>query len=101
MSVPLYYSAATATISKSGMASWDAEAQELVVRVCSEVQNTGELLACFERLRILNAQGRMSQIQRGNLIAGIADRRKVDANFRDVVWTVPETSEAYGRLLMS
>ena len=65
------------------------------------MDNTLELLACFEMLCTLNSQGKLSQIQRGSLIAGVADRRKSDRHFREVVWAIPQTSEANGRLLMS
>ena len=99
--VPLYYPTATATISTGGGAAWDPEAEELIIRVCTKVNSTSELLKCFEMLGALNSQGKMSQVQRGSLIAGIVDRRKNDRHFREVVWTIPQTSEAYGRLLMS
>ena len=90
-SVPLYY--------PSGETNTQ-EAEELIC-MCSIVNTTSELLTCFEKLRALNVQGKMSQVQRGNLVANMADRRRSDDHFRDVVWTIPETSVMYGKLLMS
>ena len=80
---------------------WDAEAEEIINRICHKIEDTQELIDCFERLQTLNKEGRMSRVQRGNLIAGVAHRRKADSRFRNVVWTIPDTSQAYGRLLMS
>ncbi len=79
--------------------AWGAEAQGLIDGL-ARVKSTAELLRTLRRLTELNVLGQMSSVQRGSLIGAVADRRRFDTEFREVMWT-PEVAAAYGQLLQS